>query len=241
MARYLDPTVDLTFKRVFGEHPDLLISFLNSLLPLEPGRMIETIEYLPAGLPPDAKAGKNTTVEVLCKDNFQRKFIVEMQIWWSIEFRKRFLYDACEAYIRQSGKANIYMKPYPLYSLSILYASFDNKTDDFYHHYQIANIDSENENTLSGIELVFVELNKFKPEKMPTVIEQRKVRDLAILWLRFLSELGEDMNKLPEDMQKNEYIAKAAQLCEVGEYTPEELLQYENIKEILEFHEDLRN
>ena len=34
--RYLDPKADLTFKKVFGEHPDLVISLLNALLPLEP-------------------------------------------------------------------------------------------------------------------------------------------------------------------------------------------------------------
>ena len=34
MAKYLDPKVDLTFKKVFGEHPNLVASLLNSLLPL---------------------------------------------------------------------------------------------------------------------------------------------------------------------------------------------------------------
>ena len=33
--RYLDPKADLTFKRVFGEHPDLVISLLNALLPFQ--------------------------------------------------------------------------------------------------------------------------------------------------------------------------------------------------------------
>ena len=35
--RYLDPKADLTFKKVFGEHPDLVISLLNALLPFERG------------------------------------------------------------------------------------------------------------------------------------------------------------------------------------------------------------
>ncbi|MDR1097863.1 MAG: Rpn family recombination-promoting nuclease/putative transposase, partial [Tannerella sp.] len=35
MARYLDPKNDLPFKRIFGEHRDLLKSFLNALMPLE--------------------------------------------------------------------------------------------------------------------------------------------------------------------------------------------------------------
>ncbi|MDR1793400.1 MAG: Rpn family recombination-promoting nuclease/putative transposase, partial [Bacteroidales bacterium] len=32
MSRYLDPRVDLVFKKIFGKHPDLLISFLNALI-----------------------------------------------------------------------------------------------------------------------------------------------------------------------------------------------------------------
>lgn len=35
MSRYLDPKADLTFKKMFGEHKDLVISFLNALLPFE--------------------------------------------------------------------------------------------------------------------------------------------------------------------------------------------------------------
>ena len=34
MVRYLDPKSDLTFKKIFGNHPDLLKSFLNAILPL---------------------------------------------------------------------------------------------------------------------------------------------------------------------------------------------------------------
>ena len=30
--KYLDPKADLTFKKVFGEHPDLVTSLLNALL-----------------------------------------------------------------------------------------------------------------------------------------------------------------------------------------------------------------
>lgn len=51
--RYLDPKADLTFKHVFGEHPDLVISLLNALLPLNPRHEIREIEYLPAELVPE--------------------------------------------------------------------------------------------------------------------------------------------------------------------------------------------
>ena len=45
-GKYLDPKADLTFKKVFGEHPDLVMSLLNALLPLDEGKQIEHVEYL---------------------------------------------------------------------------------------------------------------------------------------------------------------------------------------------------
>ena len=35
MSKYLDPKADLTFKKVFGEHRDLVVSFLKALLPFD--------------------------------------------------------------------------------------------------------------------------------------------------------------------------------------------------------------
>lgn len=46
LMRYLDPKADLTFKKIFGEHKDLLISLLNALLPLADDEQIESVEYL---------------------------------------------------------------------------------------------------------------------------------------------------------------------------------------------------
>ena len=34
-GKYLNPKADLTFKKIFGEHPDLVMSLLNALLPLD--------------------------------------------------------------------------------------------------------------------------------------------------------------------------------------------------------------
>ncbi len=44
--KYLDPKADLTFKKVFGEHPDLVISLLNALLPFPPEEVITDVEDL---------------------------------------------------------------------------------------------------------------------------------------------------------------------------------------------------
>ena len=39
MARYLDQKTDLTFKRIFGQHPELLISFLNVVMPFQTSKL----------------------------------------------------------------------------------------------------------------------------------------------------------------------------------------------------------
>ena len=53
MAKYLDPKADVTFKKVFGEHKNLVMSLLDGLLPLEEGKQVESIEFLPPEMAPD--------------------------------------------------------------------------------------------------------------------------------------------------------------------------------------------
>ena len=62
--RYLDPKADLTFKKVFGEHEDLVISLLNALLPLRADEEVIEVEYLPAELVPDNTLRKNSILDV---------------------------------------------------------------------------------------------------------------------------------------------------------------------------------
>ena len=104
MARYLDPKNDLIFKRVFGEHPDLLMGFLNALMPLPCDRLIQEIEYLPAEQVPDIIGKKNSIVDVKCKDKSGRVFIVEMQMLWTDDFMNRIVFNASKAYVRQLDK-----------------------------------------------------------------------------------------------------------------------------------------
>ena len=75
--KYVDPKADLTFKKIFGEHPDLITSLLNALLPLPEDGKIVSIEYLTPELVPDDPLNKDTIVGVRCKDQNDRQFIVE--------------------------------------------------------------------------------------------------------------------------------------------------------------------
>ena len=104
VMKYLDPKADLTFKKIFGNHPARLISLLNALLPLSEEEQIHEIKYLPTELVPQLEGGKNTIVDVLCTDVRGRKFCVEMQMEWSDAFQQRVLFNASKLYVSQANQ-----------------------------------------------------------------------------------------------------------------------------------------
>ena len=73
-GKYLNPKADLTFKLVFGEHKDLMMSLLNALLPLAEDAPITSLEYMTPELVPEKPSKKNSIVDVRCKDSLGRQF-----------------------------------------------------------------------------------------------------------------------------------------------------------------------
>jgi predicted transposase/invertase (TIGR01784 family) len=157
MAQYLDPKNDLVFKKVFGDHPDLLISFLNALMPLPVGTEIKSLEYLPTELIPENPSKKYSVVDVRCKDNYDRHFIVEMQMYWTVAFMKRMLFNTAKVYVQQLGSSENYSALEPVYGLGLLNENFDRHSDSFYHNYRLLNPMNTGDQIL-GIEVVLIEL-----------------------------------------------------------------------------------
>ena len=218
-SRYLDPKIDLAFKRVFYEHADLLKSFLNALLPLPDDAPIESLDYLtPEQAPEIPGLLKNSIVDVKCRDVKGRTFIVEMQMLWSPSFQNRMVFGGAQAFVKQLKKGQDYRSLQPVYALALIDDVFDRQTPNYYHHYQIVNLENTNE-TLKGLEFVFIELPKFKPDN-------RTGRRMQVLWLRFLNEIGEEGVLPDEEMKANADIASALGLVEVAAFTEAELEAY---------------
>lgn len=218
-VKYLDPRADLTFKRIFGEHKELTKSFLNALLPFQEGEEIEDLEFLPAELAPDSPMKKNTIVDVRCKDNGGRQFIVEMQMFWTPTFLQRVLFNASKAYVKQLDRSYDFRYLQPVYSLSLINDVFMPDLKEFYHHYDIVNIEHTNK-VIEGLHFVFVELPKFKPQSI-------RERRMAVLWLRFLTEMNSETDTVPEDFLQNPYLKQAVQLLETSSYNETQLYTYE--------------
>jgi predicted transposase/invertase (TIGR01784 family) len=215
--RYLDPKNDLTFKKVFGQHPHLLVSFLNALLPLDSPILL--VEYLPHELVPEIPVLKYSIVDVRCTDQNGRQFIVEMQMLWTDAFKSRVLFNASKAYVQQLGKAKQYKSLQPVYALSLVNETFEPNIPEYYHHYKIVHQQHPDKH-LKGLELVFVELPKFKAKN----ISERKMR---LLWLRFMTEIEDSSEEIPEELLQNPIIKEAVDYLQESGFTKEELATYD--------------
>lgn len=219
MSRYLDPKADIVFKKIFGEHPHLLKSFLNAVLPLPAGGLIESLEYLSSEQAPIIPLFKATVVDVKCTDQQGRIFIVEMQIQWTASFMQRMLFNANKAYVKQLQKGEQYHLLRPVYGLGLVASEFDSNPDHWYHHYKIVNVEKPAVE-IKDLQLVFIELPKFRSK----TYQEKK---LQVLWLRFMSELDDKTTRVPEEWLKVPEIKMALSLAEEAGYTPEELESYD--------------
>lgn len=218
--KYLNPKADLTFKRVFGEHPDLVMSLLNALLPLKNGEEITEIEYLTSEMVPENPLRKYSIVDVRCKDKKGRQFLVEMQMLWSPEFYQRVLFNASKAYVRQLDKGETYELLQPIYSLNLVNDIFEPELEGYYHHYELVHVE-HSDKVIDGLQLIFVELPKFTPHNYAE-------KKMQVLWLRYLTEINENTRKVPEELLSNPEISKALNELEESAFTEEQLAGYEH-------------
>ena len=218
--KYLDPKADLTFKKVFGEHPELVKSLLNALLPFKSEEEeITSVTYLTPEMVPQTPTRKYSIVDVRCEDAQGRQFIVEMQMVWSAEFKQRVLFNASKAYVKQLNRGEDYSLLKPVYSLNLVNEVFEPELDDYYHYYHLVH-EEHTEKVIDGLHLVFVELPKFTPH---TFTEKK----MQVLWLRYLTEIDENTKEIPAELLANPEIAKAVSEIEESAYTEKELLGYD--------------
>ncbi len=231
-GKYLDPKADLTFKLIF-EHEDLLISLLNALLPLDEGKQIEHLEYLPAELVPENPGKKDSVVDVRCRETGGRHFIVEMQMNWNNEFRQRVILNESKAVVKQLEPGEKFELVQPVYSLNLINdTGFESDPDEFYHDYAIVDV-AHTDRRIEGLRFIFIELPKFKPKTIPEKGGAQDYRvswegdQMAVLWLRFLTEINVRTTEAPAELLENPDTAKALKILEKSAYTEAQLIAYD--------------
>lgn len=217
--KYLDPKADLTFKKIFAGHPDLLISLLNALLPLKRNQQIKSIEYLPTELVPVDPLHKDTIVDVRCRDVEGRQFVVEMQMAWTDAFKQRVLFNASKAYVSQAEMGCKYEDLQPVYSLNLVNEIFEKDMKEYKHNYHIVH-DKRTQKVIEGLCFTFIELPKFHPHTM-------KEKRMTVLWLRFLTEINDKTQEVPAELLESPEISKALEEVKISAFTAEELRAYD--------------
>lgn len=217
--KYLDPKADLTFKKIFAGHPDLLISLLNALLPLKRNQQIKSIEYLPTELVPVDPIHKDTIVDVRCRDVEGRQFVVEMQMAWTDAFKQRVLFNASKAYVSQAEMGCKYEDLQPVYSLNLVNEIFEKDMKEYKHNYHIVH-DKRTKKVIEGLCFTFIELPKFHPHTM-------KEKRMTVLWLRFLTEINDKTQEVPAELLESPEISKALEEVKISAFTAEELRAYD--------------
>ena len=217
--KYLDPKADLTFKKIFGNHPARLISLLNALLPLSEEEQIHEIKYLPTELVPENNSYRYAITNILCTDAKSNKFCVVIRIEWSDAFQQRVQFLASELYVNPAIKQVKYFAQYPTYSLNLISDTFKYNTPDFIHNYHVV-YDKNTHKVIEDLHFTFIELPKFTPH---SIADKR----MMVLWLRFLTEINSDTKEIPADLLNDPEIGKAVEELEISGFSDAELWAYD--------------
>ncbi|MEI6327656.1 MAG: Rpn family recombination-promoting nuclease/putative transposase [Pseudanabaena sp. ELA645] len=213
---FINPKIDFAFKKIFGseDSKDILVSFLNALI-YEAQPIIQDLEILNPYLAPKIRGIKDTYLDIKAKiidseTKEDRTVIIEMQVLNVEGFEKRILYNAAKSYSIQLTTGQGYNLLNPVIALTItdfvMFADLPNITSRFVLKEKDFLIDYP----IYDIELIFVELPKFKKELAA-------LEDIIDKWLFFLNnarklqDVPPAMDNIPE-LKKAFYIANQANL-----------------------------
>jgi predicted transposase/invertase (TIGR01784 family) len=107
----------------------------------------------------------------------------------------------------------------PVYALALTNTIFmPDEPENYYHHYKIVRT-QEPPKVLKGLEFVFIEIPKFKPS---TTHHKR----MAVKWLKFMSQVGENDDLLDDELRDDPLIGEAIKAMEVAALSLAQLAQY---------------
>ena len=220
IERYINPYTDFGFKKLFGTelNKELLISFLNSLLPDEPD--IQDVTYLNTEHLGTQEMDRRAVFDVYCENSNGEKFLVEMQRGEQQFFKDRSLYYTTFPIREQAtrGKEWTYELK-KVYTIGILNFTFDNTSDEYYHH-EVKLVDMGTKEVFyEKLTLIYLEMPKFNKTETELVTMFDK-------WMFVLRNLGGLMER-PAALQERVFT-RLFEAAEIGKFSRKELIAYED-------------
>jgi len=211
---FLDVKTDFAFKKVFGseESKDILIDFLNSVIPFENKRLIKSLVIVDPYNIPMLKGMKDTFVDVKAQLDNGSEVIIEMQVLNHEGFEKRVLYNAAKKYSAQLKKGDDFHRLNPVIALTITDFNLFPDQDDVISQFKLLEKKKFIEYS-DDIELIFIELPKFDK----TEAELNSIQDK---WIYFIKNAGQ-LDCVPSNVSKEQI--HAFEIANEANFTEQEL------------------
>jgi predicted transposase/invertase (TIGR01784 family) len=228
---FINPKTDFAFKKIFGSEQShgILISFLNGIL-YNGEATITDLEILNPYQAPRIRGVKDTYLDVKAELITGQQVIIEMQVLNVEGFEKRILYNAAKAYSIQLGQGEKYTTLNPVIALTITDFEMFDELDTVISRFVLKEKEFLVDYPICDLELVFVELPKFK----------RTLEELTSLtdkWMYFLQHTRE-LTEIPESMGTVGEIRQAFEVANQANLSRDEL---DELDHQLIFIQDQRN
>ena len=227
--RYVNPYTDFGFKKLFGTeiNKDLLISFINSLL--HGKEVVKDLTYLNTEHLGTGEADRKAVFDVYCENENGEKILVEMQRGEQQFFKDRSLYYATFPIREQGQKGEWDYRLKAVYVIGILNFTFDEQSDDFYHH-EVKLMDTRTKEVFyDKLTFIYLEMPKFNKS-------EEELNGMFEKWLFVLRNLSRLMER-PKALQER-IFTKLFEAAEIAKFTKTE---YDNYEESLKIYRDWKN
>lgn len=216
---FANPKADFTFKRLFGSdgHKNLTISLLNNILRRTEYNPIVEIKFCNIENIPAMNSEKESYLDILCTDKFNRTFIIEMQVAKEQAFRKRSVYYTSLGIVDQMHRGDDYSKIKPVIFIGILNHPMFANRDRVISHHVVCDMDTSTQ-SFEEVEWHYVELCNFHKEldELQTGMDK---------WLYFLKN-AESLNIVPVQFSNSPEFKEAFEVIEQSLWTPLERRVY---------------
>ncbi|MCC8172422.1 MAG: Rpn family recombination-promoting nuclease/putative transposase [Parabacteroides sp.] len=217
MERFINPFSDYGFKRIFGQelNKDLLIDFLNSLLP---DRHITNLTFLNSEALGETNFARNCVFDIFCENNTGEKFVVEIQQRRQEYFKDRALFYASFPIRMQAPKGAWDYRLAPVYVVCLLNFKMENSSYPDKYRWDVVLMEKEiKEVFYPKLNFLFLEMPKFTLPVEECDTDYKK-------WLYVLNNIHM-LDRLPPKFN-NQVFRKLKEITDVEQLSPQERKEY---------------
>jgi predicted transposase/invertase (TIGR01784 family) len=219
MTRFINPYTDFGFKKLFGEeaNKDLLIDFLNAVLPIE--SPIAELTLTQSEQLPDNPTDRKAVFDIACVGQNGESFTVEMQKAKQLWFKDRALFCTAFPILRQGQRGDWNFKLNPVYLVAVLDFKYD-EVEERRKIYRLVSLkDQDGDEFTDRLKIVFLQMPLFT--KTESELETQKDK-----WLFFLKNL-DSLDEIPAILREPVF-EKAFATAEYVKYPPALQEAYKN-------------